>query len=298
MRLMTKWFLVAGLSVALAACGTSSDPDIDGPEADELIQENAVVDVAADAGLTTFVEGLETSFGDDEFRFVDGGSYTFFAPTNTAFAEADQASLDSEDLLEYHVVEGALTLDDLESGPLETLSGPPIEISVDGGTVSINGTATVTEPNNLEAVNGVVHAIDSVLAPPDAPEDDEGDDLDDPEEEPEATSYQAELLSTSEEAAEEASGQATATLDGNTLIIEGSVQGLSGEITAVGLYEGGGDDEGTFFYDVEFSGSTFSDTLPLDQEDLAVLRNDDFYINVSTDAFPDAEVSGPLIGEN
>jgi uncharacterized surface protein with fasciclin (FAS1) repeats len=38
---------------------------------------------------------------------------------------------------------------------------------VDNGTVVLNGSANVTEPN-VEASNGVIHVIDTVLIPPTA----------------------------------------------------------------------------------------------------------------------------------
>ena len=282
-----KWTILVSLSLVLAACGTSSDPNPDdSDEPGELIQENSVVDVAEEAGLSAFVQALEEAFGDDEFR--DSGPYTLFAPTNTAFDAADTSA---EDLLEYHIVEGAYILEDLESGALTTESGLDIEVSVSGNSVSLNGEANVTSPNNLEAVNGVVHAIDSVLTPPDSSdEDDPG--------EGEATAFFAELGPVAEGVSAEASGEAIATLDGETLSAEGSVQNLSGEITQVGLYEGGGDDVGILFYELEVDGTNFSGDFTLSREELAILADGNFYVTVSTEAYPEGEVGGPLMSED
>lgn len=103
-----------------------------------------------------------------------GGPYTIFAPTDAAFAALPEGTLEKlllpenrqllQEVLAYHVTTGALTSDQLASGEVTTLQGEPVEITTatDGVTV---GNAQVTEPD-LEAVNGVVHGIDTVLLPP------------------------------------------------------------------------------------------------------------------------------------
>jgi uncharacterized surface protein with fasciclin (FAS1) repeats len=48
---------------------------------------------------------------------------------------------------------------------VDTVNGAPISVTIVDGKVMINGTATVTVAD-LEAGNGVVHVIDSVLLPP------------------------------------------------------------------------------------------------------------------------------------
>ena len=46
----------------------------------------------------------------------------------------------------------------------DTVNGVEIEVIVDGGTVTVNGSAIVTTVD-LEGTNGVIHLIDSVLIP-------------------------------------------------------------------------------------------------------------------------------------
>lgn len=287
MRILAmKWFVLVSLSVALAACGSANDPETDNPDdGSNLIEENSVVDVAADAGLSAFVQALEDAFGDDEFRYEDGNTYTFFAPTNAALGAAD---LDAgEDVLEYHVVEGTYTLEDLESGTLETISGQTLEVSVTGDSVTLNGEADIVTPNDLNAVNGVVHAIDSVLTPPE---------FDDPDA-PEDNTFTADLNVFSDGVESEATGEATATLEGESLSVTGSAQDLSSPITQVGLFEGGGDDAGVLFYELAVSGSTFSGDFTLAQDELSILDSGDFYVTVSTETYPEGEISGPLLSD-
>ena len=276
-----KWLMIA-LGLILAACGTVDDPNDN--DTDEVVTGDSIVDVAQDEGFTEFVQALNDALGEGEFN--SGGPYTLFVPTNAAF---DAANLAGEDVLEYHIVEGKYTLDELSDGPLETANGLDIEVSVRGSDVSLNGQANVTEPNDLQASNGVVHAIDSVLTPP---ESDEGEpEPEDPE--PINTSYSADL-SIMGAAEGEGTGTASATLDGNTLNVEGSVQNLSSAATQVALYEGGGDDVGRFLYDLSVSGDAFSGNPTLSEEEVEILENGDLYVTVSTESYPEGEISGPL----
>lgn len=108
------------------------------------------------------------------------GLFTVFAPTNDAFAsllkeldpsgnttlgDLDRATV--ETVLKYHVISGNVTSDKIASGVVGTL----------GGDVTISATSlTITDPNgrvsniipalvDIQAANGVVHAIDKVILP-------------------------------------------------------------------------------------------------------------------------------------
>ena len=294
MKLTIKWSILVGLSLVLAACGSADSPNNNGDDSDEIVEvENNIVDVARREGFTEFVQALERASLDDDFGTEV--EYTLFVPTNEAFNAADSGSLESDNFLEYHVVPGAYTLEDLSSGPLETENGLDLEVSVDGGNVTLNGDVNVTMPNNLEAANGVVHAVDSVLTPPDEPDEDE----DDVPEEPE-TSFTADLTVLSDNVESTATGTAFATLEeGNVLSVEGDVQDLTSEITRVALYEGGGDDTSVLLYDLEVEGTSFSGSQPFTRDDLQILDDGDLYVGISTQAypFPAVEVSGPFFSE-
>lgn len=282
-----KWSLLVSLSFILAACGATSTPDEE-ETPEEIVAGDSVVGVAASAGFSAFVEALQEASLDDDF--ASGGPYTLFVPTNAAF---NAANSEAEDLLEYHILVGSYTLDDLESGSYETASGVNLEVDVQGSSVSLNGgEASVTTPNNLEASNGFVHALDGVLTPPEPDEED-------PEEpEPTDTFFTAALVPASGEVEGTGSGEATALLDGTTLNVEGSVQNLSSPVTQVALYEGGGDDTGVFLYELQANGVTFSGSPTLTQEEVKVLEAGDFYVTVSTETYPEGEVSGQLFPED
>merc|ERR1719502_857669 len=97
---------------------------------------------------------------------------TVFAPTNDAFGKIDSTALDAllEDkpaltsVLQYHVLDSVVRSTDLTNKMYApTATGDKVFVRV-GDSVMIND-ATVTTAN-VEADNGVVHIIDTVLLTP------------------------------------------------------------------------------------------------------------------------------------
>jgi transforming growth factor-beta-induced protein len=96
--------------------------------------------------------------------------YTVFAPTNQAFdnlATALNTDIngllalpDLADILLYHVLDEAVLSTQLVAGPVETLSGEDIIVSLTGG-VKINDANVVLA--DVEADNGIAHVLDKVL---------------------------------------------------------------------------------------------------------------------------------------
>ena len=128
------------------------------------------------AGLIDVAElGGDDGLGGD-------GPLTLFAPTDAAFDAAfDEMGADAfgeltsdpvrlRILLLHHAAEGRLAADDLQTGPLEMLDGTPIEVDAAALTfTSGDSVAGVEDPDtqlDIEASNGVVHAIDRLLVPP------------------------------------------------------------------------------------------------------------------------------------
>lgn len=168
--------LITGLSVAQtddASGGMMSGGTGDMPA--------TVVDIATgNEDFSTLVSALDTA---GLVETLQGeGPFTVFAPTNDAFnalleelgvtAEELLAREDLADILTYHVVPQQLLAADVlaaveEAGgtaEVETVNGATISVSVDGESVVINDSATVTM-TDLQAGNGVVHVIDAVLVP-------------------------------------------------------------------------------------------------------------------------------------
>ncbi len=101
------------------------------------------------------------------------GNFTVFAPDNAAFAKVNASTLANlqnnstalQSLLLYHVIPTKLLKSNFTgSGTLTTLNGLSLPYSVNGTTLMV-GNATVTKAD-INATNGVIHVIDSVLVPP------------------------------------------------------------------------------------------------------------------------------------
>jgi len=102
------------------------------------------------------------------------GPFTVFAPTNEAFAKLPEGTVESllkpenKDklikILTYHVVAGKVMSTDLSNGmEAETVQGQKIKIMLKDGAAMVNN-ATITTAD-IEASNGVVHVIDTVIMP-------------------------------------------------------------------------------------------------------------------------------------
>ena len=153
----------------------------DEPAADDMGDEptapGTIVDVAVESGAFPTLVAAVQAAGLVEVLSGDG-PFTVFAPTEDAFAAA-LAALDmtAEDLLAntdlltavltYHVLplaapaEVVLTLDGQN---VATVNGAEITVTIDGDTVMVNNATVVAA--DIEASNGIIHVIDTVLLPP------------------------------------------------------------------------------------------------------------------------------------
>lgn len=101
------------------------------------------------------------------------GPFTVFAPTDEAFAKIPTDVLnnllkDKEALtkvLLYHVVSGkAMSKDIVKLTSAKTVQGSDVKVTVQGKEVMVNAAKAVAV--DIEASNGVIHVIDSVIIPP------------------------------------------------------------------------------------------------------------------------------------
>ncbi|SOD80341.1 Uncaracterized surface protein containing fasciclin (FAS1) repeats [Spirosoma fluviale] len=107
------------------------------------------------------------------------GPYTVFAPTNEAFEKLPAGTMDEfwkpagksklTKLLAYHVVKGKFTADQLQDGQkLKTVTGGTLTVGKQGDSITITdgggNTATINQAD-VEATNGIVHSIDTILMP-------------------------------------------------------------------------------------------------------------------------------------
>jgi uncharacterized surface protein with fasciclin (FAS1) repeats len=130
-----------------------------------------IVDTAMTAGTFTTLVTAVTAAGLDT-ALKSPGPFTVFAPSDDAFSKLPSGTVESllQDLitlrkiLEYHVVSGkVLAADVVKLAKATTVEGSDVKIDASSGSVKIND-ATVVTPD-IEADNGVIHVIDSVLLP-------------------------------------------------------------------------------------------------------------------------------------
>ena len=100
---------------------------------------------------------------------------TVFAPTDDAFAKLPKDNVatllkpENKDKLKaillFHVVEGRVYSEDaLAAKSAATLQGSKVEITVKDGAAYVNGAKILA--TDVDASNGVIHIIDSVILPP------------------------------------------------------------------------------------------------------------------------------------
>ncbi|MDG2122503.1 MAG: fasciclin domain-containing protein, partial [Verrucomicrobiales bacterium] len=71
------------------------------------------------------------------------------------------------DLLKFHVIAGRVSGGDaLNAGEAETLQGSLLRFEIQAGQVKVN--ASTVRSVDLDAGNGIIHVIDTVLIPPTA----------------------------------------------------------------------------------------------------------------------------------
>ena len=94
---------------------------------------------------------------------------TIFAPSNSAFqgigsATSNLTAEQATQILEYHVINNTIAYSSsLGNTTIPTLGGGNVTITIENGTVFVNG-ARVVNPDILIS-GGVMHVIDSVLNP-------------------------------------------------------------------------------------------------------------------------------------
>jgi uncharacterized surface protein with fasciclin (FAS1) repeats len=139
---------------------------------DKSTKEMDIVETALDAGTFTTLATALTEAGLVEALKGDG-PFTVFAPNDDAFKKLPMGTLEGllkdkealKKILLYHVVSGNVSSKDVvKLSKANTLSGQDVKIKVTGKTVKINKSKVIAA--DVQAKNGVIHVIDTVLMPP------------------------------------------------------------------------------------------------------------------------------------
>lgn len=164
--------LVAFACLAIAGCGEKkSESEEAAMEAPEKMPMD-IVDIAVkDGRFETLVAALKAA---DLVGTLKGeGPFTVFAPTDDAFGKLPPGTVEGlledvpklKNILLYHVVPGkVMSADVVELDRADTALGRKLMIKVVDGKVMINDAQVVVA--DIEASNGVIHVIDTVILPP------------------------------------------------------------------------------------------------------------------------------------
>ena len=135
--------------------------------------KNDIVDVAAANGsFNTLVAAVKTAGLVETLK--GKGPFTVFAPTDEAFAKLPEGTVEmllkpeNKDklvaVLTYHVLPGKLMAADVvKTDQATTAQGQDVKFQVSGDNVTIDNATIIA--TDVQAKNGVIHVIDSVLMP-------------------------------------------------------------------------------------------------------------------------------------
>ncbi len=136
-------------------------------------QADDIVDTAIAAGsFETLVAAVQAAGLVDTLR--GEGPFTVFAPTDEAFAALPEGTVESllqeenrdqlVSILTYHVIPGKVMSSDIAGQTLSVETVQGMELAIDATDGVRVGEATVVTAD-IEASNGVIHVIDTVLIP-------------------------------------------------------------------------------------------------------------------------------------
>jgi uncharacterized surface protein with fasciclin (FAS1) repeats len=167
MRHFKPIIVALGLAAAtLGGCSTSGKE----MATSAPIESRDIVDTAVAAGsFNTLVTAVKQAGLVETLK--GKGPFTVFAPTDAAFAKIPKDRLDAlladkallTKVLTYHVVPGRVMAANVKPGPVKTVEGDNLTVSVQGSQVMVDQ-ATVIK-TDIAASNGVIHVIDSVVVP-------------------------------------------------------------------------------------------------------------------------------------
>lgn len=191
MKLVRTFAVMAIAGLVATSCGKKEDTEvteetvIDTTTTEMPVASSTIVDVAAgNENFTTLVAAVKAA-GLAETLSGDG-PFTVFAPTNDAFAKLPAGTVETllkpenveklKSILTYHVVSGkfdaATVIDAIKTNnnkyTVTTVQGAKIDLSLKDDKVMLTDAtgamSTVVMPD-VEASNGIIHAIDTVVMP-------------------------------------------------------------------------------------------------------------------------------------
>ena len=140
------------------------------PTEDDATSGTIAAEATANGNFTTLLNALAVT-GLDAVLADASGKFTVFAPTDAAFAKIDTSGLTNDqlkDILLYHVIVGA----EINAAAATAIAGNTVTMeNGDKMALSLSNTELFANLSgislpNVDASNGIIHAIDTVLLPP------------------------------------------------------------------------------------------------------------------------------------
>ena len=144
------------------------------PMGESSAESGNIVEVASGSEtFSTLAQAIEAA-GLADTLSDSSASYTVFAPTNEAFDQLPEGTLEYllkpenkevlQQVLSYHVLPEAVASSEISGGEVDSLDGGLVTEVTDQG-VTVNNASVVTP--DIQANNGVIHAVNRVLLPAD-----------------------------------------------------------------------------------------------------------------------------------
>ncbi len=138
-------------------------------------EDASIAKTASEAGSFQTLLAAAEAAGLADALATGEGPFTVFAPTDAAFGALGADTIESllqpanrgklARILQYHVVPGRVYASDVLGGASAgTLANETVRVGLDSGSLRVNDANIVA--TDIEASNGVIHVIDSVLLPP------------------------------------------------------------------------------------------------------------------------------------
>jgi len=172
---------VLAIGAAVLICGCTGLPgDGDQNRTNETPSETPAVEnltadevLARDGNFSAFIHALDTA--GLKGTLAGPGPYTVFAPTDEAFNRLPETMMEelfddpkgnlAETLL-YHIAPGRYAAAEIAANDtVPTVQGNPIAVDAAGESLTVDGARVIRA--DIPAANGVIHAIDAVMIPPD-----------------------------------------------------------------------------------------------------------------------------------
>jgi uncharacterized surface protein with fasciclin (FAS1) repeats len=163
--------MVASLSIAGCTVGLPNTSSLSPTPTPTTTPSTLTKVISSDPTLTTFASLLNKANLTGVLNGPD--TFTVFAPDNVAFSQVNASKLAGwqndttalRSVLWYHIIPKKIPSNEFTGiGTLMTMNGQILPYYVTGTTIRVDN-ATVTN-GDINAANGVIHKVDSVLESP------------------------------------------------------------------------------------------------------------------------------------